>query len=70
MNFETWMKKGKEEIAKAVNQNMDQMNDRQKSLVPVFLQYNMLQKTQHLVIATWILAILTVLVNIIIVFIK
>lgn len=52
MEFQDWMKQSKEEIAKTVNQDIDKMNDRQKSLLPIFVQYKMLQKTHHFVITT------------------
>jgi len=70
MEFKDWMQQSKEEIAQAVSHDNDKMNDRQKYLLPVFLQYKMLQKTHHLVIATWVLAILTVLINSAIIFVK
>jgi len=70
MALKDWLKNSKKEIDSAVKEDLDKMNDRQKSLIPVYLQYKMLQKTQALVIVTWVLAILTVLVNLIIAFMK
>ncbi len=68
----SFLEEAKNWIPSAVNQNLDRMNERQKSLIPAFFQYRILEEqrkltyqTWVLTIATWVLAITTVIIAII-----
>lgn len=65
MGFIKFLKEAKEDIPDAVNQDLDKMNDRQKSLLPYYVQYKLIKKSANLVYATWALAIVTAILVII-----
>lgn len=60
MDFKQWLKEGKEDVADAVNNNLDGGNQRQQNLMPSYMQYRNFKETKKLVIATWVLAIVTI----------
>lgn len=65
MGFIEFLKDAKKNIPEAVNQDLDKMNDRQKSLLPYYIQYRPIKKSENLVYATWVLAIVTALLVVI-----
>lgn len=64
MSFKEWMQEAKEEINTAVNSNLDKLNQRQQTLIPAYTQYQVFQQTKKLVIATWALAVVTIILAI------
>jgi len=64
-NFEKWVNKIKEEVRNA-NKNGVRMskfssNPEEKALFDYYIHYDLIKKTWWLVIATWILALATIL---------
>ena len=59
------LKEGKEEVADAVNNNLDGGNQRQQSLTPAYMQYRNFKETKKLAMATWALAFVTIVLAII-----
>ena len=65
MGFVEFLEDSRKEIPQAVSQNLDGMNDRQKSLLPYYVQYRLIKKSENLVYATWVLAAITAILAII-----
>lgn len=72
MKFESFITWADGQIQQAVNNNRDRTfstNERKEYLLPLFLSYNNLKETKRLVKATWILAITTIILAVITVFV-
>lgn len=67
-NYAQWLKRMKEEIQAAINSNETTMNPQQEKFLPTVTAYQqekVISETKNLVIATWALAIVTIVLVII-----
>ena len=65
MSFEKWIERGKSFVRKAnkkgIRMSKFSSNPEEKALFDYYIHYDLIKKTWWLVVATWVLAIATIL---------